>query len=396
MPILTINAGSSSIRFAIYAAAAPPERLLAGKLDRLAGPQAVLTVSEGMKGSEERVELGRSEQRPPVDSLLDWLAAHPLFARVEAVGHRVVHGMQRTKPEQVTPELLRDLKRIVPYDPEHLPREIALIEALTRRFPALPQVACFDTAFHRTMPTVATLLPIPRRYAAKGVLRYGFHGLSYTFLVQELGRQGDAAAKRGRVILAHLGNGASLAAVRDGRSIDTTMGFTPAAGLPMSTRTGDLDPGVMSYLAQSESLDPAALQRMVNHESGLLGVSESSGDVRDLLASESADVRAAEALALFCYQAKQWIGAFAAALGGLDTLVFAGGIGENSAAIRARICAGLEFLGIELDAAPNAAGAPLISLDSSRVAVRVIRTDEESVIASLTFECLQQPKGTTS
>ena len=396
MPILTINAGSSSIRFAIYAAAAPPERLLAGKLDRLAGPQAVLTVSEGMKGSEERVELGRSEQRPPVDSLLDWLAAHPLFARVEAVGHRVVHGMQRTKPEQVTPELLRDLKRIVPYDPEHLPREIALIEALTRRFPALPQVACFDTAFHRTMPTVATLLPIPRRYAAKGVLRYGFHGLSYTFLVQELGRQGDAAAKRGRVILAHLGNGASLAAVRDGRSIDTTMGFTPAAGLPMSTRTGDLDPGVMSYLAQSESLDPAALQRMVNHESGLLGVSESSGDVRDLLASESADVRAAEALALFCYQAKQWIGAFAAALGGLDTLVFAGGIGENSAAIRARICAGLEFLGIELDAAPNAAGAPLISLDSSRVAVRVIRTDEESVIASLTLECLQQPKGTTS
>jgi acetate kinase len=396
MPVLTINAGSSSIRFAFYAAAAPPERLLAGKLDRLAGPQAVLTVSEGTKGSEERVELGRPEQRPSVDSLLEWLAAHPLFARVQAVGHRVVHGMQRTKPEKVTPELLRDLKRIVPYDPEHLPREIALIEALTQRFPALPQVACFDTAFHRTMPTVATLLPIPRRYAAKGVQRYGFHGLSYTFLVQELGRQGDPAARRGRVILAHLGNGASLAAVRDGRSIDTTMGFTPAAGLPMSTRTGDLDPGVMSYLAQSESLDPSALQRMVNHESGLLGVSETSADVRDLLASESADVRAAEALALFCYQAKQWIGAFAAALGGLDTLVFAGGIGENSAPIRTRICAGLEFLGIELDAARNAAGAPRISADSSRVAVRVIRTDEESVIASLTFECLQQPKGTTS
>jgi acetate kinase len=396
MPILTINAGSSSVRFAFYAAGAPPERLLAGKLDRLAGPQAVLTVSEGTRGSEERVELGRSEQRPSVDSLLEWLAAHPLFARVEAVGHRVVHGMQRTKPEKVTPELLRDLTRIVPYDPEHLPREIALIEALTQRFPAVPQVACFDTAFHRTMPTVATLLPIPRRYAAKGVLRYGFHGLSYTFLVQELGRQGDPAATRGRVILAHLGNGASLAAVRDGRSIDTTMGFTPAGGLPMSTRTGDLDPGVMSYLAQSESLDPSALQRMVNHESGLLGVSESSADVRDLLARESTDVRAAEALALFCYQAKQWIGAFAAALGGLDTLVFAGGIGENSAPIREGICAGLEFLGIELDGARNAAGAPRISVDSGRVAVRVIRTDEESVIAGLTFEYLQQPKGATS
>jgi acetate kinase len=395
MPILTINAGSSSIRFAFYAAAVPPERLLAGKLDRVAGPQAVLTVSDGTKGSEERVEWGRS-QRPSVDSLLEWLAAHPLSARLEAVGHRVVHGMQRTKPEKVTPELLLDLKRIVPYDPEHLPGEIALIEALTQRFPALPQFACFDTAFHRTMPTVATLLPIPRRYAAKGVLRYGFHGLSYTFLVQELGRRGDPAASRGRVILAHLGNGASLAAVRDGRSIDTTMGFTPAAGLPMSTRTGDLDPGVMSYLAASESLDPPALQRMVNHESGLLGVSESSADVRDLLASEATDGRAAEALALFCYQAKQWIGAFAAALGGLDTLVFAGGIGENSAPIRARICAGLEFLGIELDAARNTAGAPRISADSSLVAVRVIPTDEESVIASLTFECLQQLKGTAS
>ena len=198
------------------------------------------------------------------------------------------------------------------------------------------------------------------------------------------------------MILAHLGNGASLAAVRDGHSIDTTMGFTPAAGLPMSTRTGDLDPGVMSYLAQSESLDASALQRMVNHESGLLGVSESSSDVRDLLARESTDARAAEALALFCYQTKKWIGAFAAALGGLDTLVFAGGIGENSAPIRARICDGLEFLGIELDAARNAAGAPRISADSSRVAVCVIRTDEESVIAGLTLECLQQPEETPS
>jgi acetate kinase len=394
MRILTINAGSSSIRFAFYAASAPPERLLAGKLDRLQGPQAVLTVGEGTKGSEERVQLPRPEGRPPVDSLLEWLAAHPLLARVEAVGHRVVHGMQRTNPEKVTPLLLRDLKRIVPYDPEHLPREIELIEAVTRRFPALPQVACFDTAFHRTMPTAATLLPIPRRYAAKGVQRYGFHGLSYTFLIQELGRQGDPAARCGRVILAHLGSGASLAAVRDGRSIDTTMGFTPAAGLPMSTRTGDLDPGVMSYLALHESLDPSALQRMVNHESGLLGVSESSADVRDLLARESTDVRAAEALELFCYQAKKWIGAFAAALGGLDTLVFAGGIGENSAPIRGRICAGLEFLGIELDDARNAAGARRISLDASRVAVRIIRTDEESVIASLTSECLQQSKST--
>ena len=394
MPILTLNAGSSSIRFAFFGEAAPAGRLLAGKLERIGGPRAALTVSDGAKGSEERIELGARESA--VDSLLEWLVAQPLFAQVGAVGHRLVHGMQRTKPERVTPELLRDLKRIIPYDPEHLPQEIALIETLARRFPALPQVACFDTAFHRTMPTVATLLPIPRRYAAKGVLRYGFHGLSYTFLVRELGRQGDAAVRRGRVILAHLGNGASLAAVRDGHSIDTTMGFTPTAGLPMSTRTGDLDPGVMSYLAQSESLDASALQRMVNHESGLLGVSESSSDVRDLLARESTDARAAEALALFCYQTKKWIGAYAAALGGLDTVVFAGGIGENSAPIRARICDGLGFLGVELDAARNAAGAPRISGDSSRVAVCVIRTDEESVIAGLTLECLQQPEETHS
>jgi acetate kinase len=387
MRILTLNAGSSSIRFAFFGEAVPAERLLTGKLERIGAPGAALTVSGGAKGSEERVEFGARES--PVDALLEWLAAQALFAQVGAVGHRLVHGMQRTRPERVTPELLCDLRRIISYDPEHLPQEIALIEALARKFPALPQVACFDTAFHCTMPTVATLLPIPRRYAAKGVRRYGFHGLSYTFLVRELERRGNAAARRGRVILAHLGNGASLAAVRDGHSIDTTMGFTPTGGLPMSTRTGDLDPGVMSYLAQSESLEPSALQRMVNHESGLLGLSESSSDVRDLLAREGTDARAAEALALFCYQTKKWIGAFAAALGGLDTLVFAGGIGENSAPIRARVCEGLGFLGVEVDAALNAAGAPRISGDSSRVAVYVIRTDEESVIAGLTRECLQ-------
>jgi acetate kinase len=390
MPVLTINAGSSSIRFALFGQAARPQRLLSGKIDRIDAAQPVLTVSDAEHGARQRVELGSAGRRPVLDALLDWLAAHPLFARVEAIGHRVVHGMERQHPEKVSAELVRDLKRMVRYDPEHLPREIGLIEACSARFPQLPQVACFDTAFHRTMPAVATLLSIPRRYAAKGLRRYGFHGLSYSYLVQELARQGDAAAARGRVILAHLGSGASLAAVHDGRSIDTSMGFTPAAGLPMSTRSGDLDPGVMTFLAASEALDGPALERMVNHESGLLGVSESSPDVRDLLAREADDAQAAEALALFCYQAKKWIGAFAAALGGLDTLVFAGGIGENSAPIRARICSGLEFLGLELSPSRNAAGAPKISQDSSRVAVRVIPTDEESVIAGLTFECLNQ------
>src|ERR1700675_3143087 len=243
--------------------------------------------------------------------------------------------------------------------------------------PGLEQVACFDTAFHRTMPRVATVLPIPRRYESKGVQRYGFHGLSYTYLMAELGRIGDPAAARGRVILAHLGNGASLAAVRDGRCIDTSMGFTPTSGLVMSTRSGDLDPGVVSFLALTESMDAAAFQKMVTHASGLLGVSETSSDIRDLLAREGQDGRAAEAVALFCYQIKKWIGAFAAALGGLDTLVFAGGIGENAPLVRTRICDGLGFLGIALDRPRNAKNAPLISPDAGRVAVRVIRTDEE-------------------
>ena len=279
--------------------------------------------------------------------------------------------------------MLDELHRIRPYDPEHLPREIELIEAFRQRHPKLPQVACFDTAFHRTMPRVAKLLPIPRRFDAKGVQRYGFHGLSYAYLMEELARLGDPAATKGRVILAHLGNGASLAAVRDGKSIDTSMGFTPTAGLVMSTRSGDLDPGLVPYLARTEQMTATQFQEMVNHESGLLGVSETSSDMRDLLAREAGDVRAAEAVALFCYQAKKWIGSFAAALGGLDTLVFAGGIGENAPLVRARICDGLGFLGIELNETRNAKNAPLISPDAGRVTVRVIRTDEELMIAQV-------------
>jgi acetate kinase len=251
----------------------------------------------------------------------------------------------------------------------------------------VPQVACFDTAFHRHMPAVATLLPIPRRYSAIGVQRYGFHGLSYTFLLGELARLGDAAAAHGRVILAHLGSGASLAAVLNGSCIDTSMGFTPTAGLVMGTRSGDLDPGLMSYLALTEAMTAAQFQSMVNHESGLIGISETSADVRDLLEREAGDARAREALAIFCYQAKKWIGAFAAALSGVDTLVFAGGIGENSAPVRRRICDGLQFLGIEIDDALNERHAARIS--AGAVAVRVIRTDEESVIADLTCRVLE-------
>ena len=263
-----------------------------------------------------------------------------------------------------------------------------MIDLISERVPDTPQVACFDTAFHRTMPRVAKILPIPRRLQAKGVERFGFHGLSYTFLMEELGRIAGTDAALGRVILAHLGNGASLAAVRGGKSIDTSMGLTPTAGVPMSTRSGDLDPGLVWYLAQTEQMTAQQFHEMINRQSGLLGVSETSSDLRDLLDKEVHDVRAAEAVALFCYQVKKWIGAYAAALGGLDTLVFAAGIGENSPVIRARICDGLGFLGIQLDEMRNAAGAPVISTVASSTQVRVIRTDEDVVIAKAVFRIL--------
>jgi acetate kinase len=387
--VLTINGGSSSIRFAIFDANQPPRRLLQGKIDRIGSGDASLSVDDGGGSAPTHIKGEIKEPGAAIDFLLDWLESQPLFKTLGGVGHRVVHGMLHAEPERVTPALLKELKSIIPFDPEHMPREIELIEALQRRHGQLPQVVCFDTAFHRSMPRVATQLPIPRRYAAKGIQRYGFHGLSYTFLMRELARLGDPAAARGRVILAHLGSGASLAAVRDGRCIDTSMGFTPTAGLVMGTRSGDLDPGLVSYLALTESMNAMQFQTLVNHESGLLGVSETSADVRDLLAREPNDPRAAEALALFCYQAKKWIGAFAAALGGVDTLVFAGGIGENAAPVRKRICDGLNFLGIEIDGDANGRHAERISSGTgSSVTVRVIRTDEESVIAALSIRLL--------
>jgi acetate kinase len=301
---------------------------------------------------------------------------------VSAIGHRVVHGGPRYRdPQRVDDAMIQELRRISSFAPNHLPSEIALMEVFTKIFPQVPQIACFDTAFHHSMPRVAKLLPIPRRYEAKGVQRYGFHGLSYEYLMEELARLGDPAATTGRVILAHLGSGASMAAVRDGKSLDTSMGFTPAAGLMMSTRSGDLDPGLVAFLGRSEQMSETQFDRMIHHESGLLGVSEISSDMRDLLSQETSDVRAAEAVALFCYQAKTWIGSFAAALGGLDTLVFAGGIGENAPIVRARICEGLGFLGLELNEAHNKETAAVISTDGSRVTVRVIRTDEELMIA---------------
>ena len=379
--LLAINVGSSSLKFALFTAGDPPRRLVSGRVERIGLPDAAWTVTDADGRAESRRTVA-PDRAAAVGTLTGWLGRTAGFASLAAVGHRVVHGGTRYhQPERVTPVVIEELRRIIPLDPDHLAGEIEVIEAFRRHDPDLPQVACFDTAFHRDLPRVAQILPLPRRFEAAGVRRYGFHGLSYAFLMEELERVAGAGEARGRVILAHLGSGASLAAVRDGKCLDTTMGFTPAAGLVMGTRTGDLDPGLVRFLMRSEGLTAEGFDHLVNRESGLLGISETSPDLRDLLARQGDDPRAAEAVALFCQQAKKWIGAYAAVLGGLDTLVFAGGVGENSPEVRRRICEGLEFLGIALDGGRNAADGPLISTDDGPARVRVIRTDEELMIA---------------
>jgi len=384
--VLALNGGSSSIKFALFAASDVTQRRLHGKIDRIGIAGTTLTAVTGADSAATTRNVPTGDFAAAIDFLIDWLESSKAFTTVIAIGHRVVHGMQRSAPERLTRAALDELRRVIPFDPEHLPAEIQLMEKLLQRFPVLPQIACFDTAFHRTMPRVATQLPIPRRYEALGVQRYGFHGLSYAYLMQQLAQLRDPAARSGRVILAHLGNGASLAAVRDGASVDTTMGFTPGAGVPMSTRSGDIDPGLLSFFAGKEHMTTAQFQRMLTHESGLLGVSETSSDIRDLLKIEATDVRAAEAVALFCQEVRKRIGAFAAVLGGLDTLVFSAGIGENSPVIRERICANLEFLGVQLERATNEANAAVISAPGSRVTVRVIATDEELMIAQIALK----------
>jgi acetate kinase len=392
--ILTVNGGSSSLKFALFewepAAGDPIQRPVTGQIERigLADAHAVFRVPVDLTVTSQRVnapDLGTA-----AELIYDWIEEHVGWPAIAGIGHRIVHGGPRyAQPERITPDLVAELRRIIPLDSDHLPGEIAVIETFRGRLPELPQIACFDAAFHHDMPRVAKIVPIPRRYEALGVHRYGFHGLSYAYLMLELARRAGAQAAAGRVILAHLGAGASMAAVHKGKCVDTTMGFTPASGLVMGTRTGDLDPGLPLFLAQAATLTTERFHKMVNHESGLLGVSETSSDVRDLLARQADDVRAAEALSVFVYHAKKSIGALAAALSGLDILVFSGGIGENSPEIRAQICQGLDFLGITLDDKRNAAAAPSrINVDNGRTRVWVIHTDEESMIARDTARLL--------
>jgi acetate kinase len=358
--ILAINTGSSSVKVALFA-----------------GGRQVVSASEELAA--------HADSAAAIDGALDGLGAD---TQIDAVGHRIVHGGQAYRePRVITDALLGALRDLVPLDPDHLPQALDAIEAVRRRRPEVPQVACFDTAFHRTMPERAQRYALPRRMWDDGIRRYGFHGLSFEYVLGELAAV-DPQAAGGKVVLAHLGSGASMAAVESGSCIDTTMGFTPTGGLVMSTRSGDLDPGLLLHLA-GRGLGADELRSLVNVEAGLLGVSGRSGDMRDLLELEDSDDRAALAIEIFCYQARKWLGALAAGLGGIDAVVFTGGIGERSPAIRKRICTGLAFLGLELDPVRNAAHAAVVSSDASRVVAHVIPTNEELTIARHTRAILE-------
>ena len=331
-----------------------------------------------------------SDHGAALEAVLAWLQRNRPDLSLNAVGHRVVHGgIHYSEPHRVTPELIATLRKLVPIAPGHLPQAIQAIQVTRRIYPDLAQVACFDTAFHRRMPRIAQICPLPRHLTDEGVIRYGFHGLSYEYVIQQLRSTAPEEAE-GRIIIAHLGNGASMAALRGGISIDTTMSFTPAGGLMMGTRPGDLDPGILLYLLIERGMTPDALNELINRQAGLLGVSGISEDMHDLIEKESSDGHAAEAIALFCYQARKYLGALAVALGGLDTFVFTGGIGEHAAAIRLRICESLEFLGIRLDPRRNEAHAPVISREGSLVTVRVMKTDEDLMIARHTRDLINE------
>jgi acetate kinase len=388
--VLAINGGSSSLKAAVFELAAPPRRVASVKVERIGSAEAGLSASfEGQEPRHQKIQAPTNEAA--LQAVVNCFGKLMEPGSLAGAGHRLVHGGPKYfTPQSITAALLEDLRKLEPFDPEHLPAQVGFIEALMRLLPGIPQVACFDTAFHHDLPTTARRLPIPRRFDAIGVRRYGFHGLSFSYLMQELGRL-DPQAARGRVVLAHLGNGASLAAVRDGRSFDTSMSFTPAAGIPMGTRSGDLDPGLIDYLARVGGVTLEDFNRIVHLESGLLGISETTSDMQKLLELELTDVRAAEAVEIFCYQVRKWIGAYAAALGGLDTLVFAGGIGERASEIRRRICGELRFLGIELDSKLNLENAGLISSGSLPVKVRVIFTDEGLMIAQDSMKVLSKP-----
>jgi acetate kinase len=386
LPILCLNSGSSSLKFALYLIGDDEEILIAGGEADHIGPQ----------GGRLRVLAGEREISEDLtgDFMGHQALIRMIFAVMEsldlqapaAVGHRLVHGGPfHAAPAKVNKRLIEELRGLAAFAPLHLPNEIRLIEAAAEHCPDIPQVACFDTAFHRRMPELAQRLPLPREFWDEGLRRYGFHGLSYEYVLDELGEAG-----RGRTVIAHLGNGASMAAVKSGQPVDTTMGFTPAGGFMMGTRSGDLDPGVLVYLINEKGYDADGIERLVNRQAGLLGVSGISPDMKTLLEKRKSDPYADQAVEMFCYQIRKQTGALAAALGGLDMLVFTGGIGEKAAPVRQSICKGLSHLGVSLDPALNEAHAGSISTPESPCTVKVVPTNEDLIIARHTRRILME------
>jgi acetate kinase len=385
--IVTVNAGSSSIKLAAFTAHEPSQKVFEAAVKNIGQPSASLVTIESTETVITR------DHAHAAAMLVDRFAEKFAYMAIVAVGHRIVHGGPKYHDSQVaTVGVLADLQELTPFDPQHLPIELRLVELLRDTLPNAQQILCFDTAFHHDLPVCSRLLPIPRRFEAAGVRRYGFHGLSYAFILEDLRHVEGEAAAHGKVIIAHLGNGASLSALENGKPVDTTMGMTPASGIPMSTRSGDLDPGLVLYLKHTQNYDVERFNRMVNFESGLLGISETTSDMEKLLETEADDERAQDAVDIFCYQVKKSIGSLASALGGLNTLVFTGGMGENAPKIRARVCEGLDFLGITIDDARNQEGARLISVEGSRVGVHVIHADEATTIARETARLINRTR----
>ena len=382
--ILTINSGSSSLKLGLYSAESgqPPRLVYKGAADHIGKPGGVLTIADAEGNTVHREDAEHASQPQAfthaAQKLRSLAGADPA-----AIGHRIVHGGPHLREHcRLTADVLQTLRNAMHYAPLHIPPALALIEAVTQQYPRTPQFACFDTAFHTTLPPEAFTYAIPARYRQQGVQRYGFHGLSYESIVAAL-----APSVPARLVVAHLGNGASLCAIADASSVDTSMGLTPTGGIPMGTRTGDLDPGVVLFLARSGGgdnggLSTDALETTVNHDSGLSGLSGGTSDMRELAqAADSGNEEAALAIAIFCREIAKTVAAYAAVLGGIDCLVFTGGIGEHSSAVRQQVCRQLAFLGVAIDSAANNAHAKTISADSSKVAARVLPADEDGQIA---------------
>ncbi|MDD5773928.1 MAG: acetate/propionate family kinase [bacterium] len=398
MHILTVNRGSSSLKFTLFdmrdVGAPRAEPLLSGSIERLGSASAAFQIKDNAGKSVLDQNLINKNSPQTIQIFLDWIKKYFSNYKLAAVGHRIVHGGSKlNKPCIITPEILDYLNSLIPFATEHLPVEIEVINAFKNTFPDILQIACFDTAFHCDKPDIAKMTPLPRELSKEGVIRYGFHGLSYEYIMSELKNMTGEKTANSRVVIAHLGNGSSMSAVKNSRCVETTMGFTPTGGLMMGTRCGDIDPGLIFYLLEQKSMPVSEVKNISIKRSGLLGVSEISSDVETLLKSEEKNPFAGEAINLYCYTAKKFIGSLASVLNGIDILIFTAGIGENAPSIRERICKNMEYLGIEIDLEKNNNNEAVISKEKSKATVRVMKTNEALMIARHTTNMLTKYHG---